>query len=353
MFKRLRDQTFAVILSALIPVTSFAQTFRPNEGGSPSQIPQAEIGNTPIQINLETISPQSFSQLNSQETLPAIPKENEALRLKAPIQESAANPTQKTLSPIPASPTSKLSPNNEESAQKSQAAANGHFGRAYLFLKNIQKNLPWKNSDPKMSLPSEDGKNPSIAPIQRSDVQIFVPVSKIVSHLKNLAQENPAAAWAKAKEILNDASEKRLVVRSSALDILATAPVSEFFPAVLDLLKTRYPQQWYLAREAAKIIGERAADLSAEQRAAAIASLKSIPDPKAGVLSIINADAEKTRLAKLLSWESLYNMSQWSLEQMGEKPSDSKTPALSDSPLPPVLKNDPGAAKTQKACDRD
>ena len=91
MFKRLRDQTLAVILSALIPVTSFAQTFRPNEEGSPSQIPQAEIGNTPIQINLETISPQSFPQLNSLEALPFIPKENEALRPKAPMPRRIIN----------------------------------------------------------------------------------------------------------------------------------------------------------------------------------------------------------------------------------------------------------------------
>ncbi len=328
MFKRLRDQTLAVILSALIPVTSFAQTFRPNEEGSPSQIPQAEIGNTPIQINLETISPQSFPQLNSLEALPFIPKENEALRPKAPIQESAANPTQKTLSPIPASPTSKLSPNNEESAQKSQAAANGHFGRAYLFLKNIQKNLPWKNSDPKMSLPSEDGKNPSIAPIQRSDVQIFVPVSKIVSHLKNLAQENPAAAWAKAREILNDPSEKRLVVRAAAFEIIKQAPLSESFPEALSVLDFYHkphsgedylPREWYLAREAVKFIGERASDLSADQKVQALERLKDLRDLRPFIDRLSSVPTmDRKKVAEVRSLQSVSNMANWTLKQLGE-----------------------------------
>ena len=154
MFKRLRDTTLAVILSALIPVTSFAQTLRPGEEGSPSQVPQAELSATPLQINLDTFSPQSFSQPNSLEEIPAAQKENETLRLKSPVQDRLTS-AQQTPDAIPAFSASKLSPNNpnnKESAQRFQPTAKGNFARAHLFLENIQKNLPWKNPSPESPL---------------------------------------------------------------------------------------------------------------------------------------------------------------------------------------------------------
>ncbi len=327
MFKRLRDTTLAVILSALIPVTSFAQTLRPSEEGSPSQVPQAELSATPLQINLDTFSPQSFSQPNSLEEIPAAQKENEALRLKAPVQDRLTS-AQQTARPIPAFLTSNLSSNNKESAQRFQPTAKGNFARAHLFLENIQKNLPWKNPSPESPLLSGEYKNPSATPIERSDVQIFVPVSKIVSQLKNLAQENPAAAWAKAREILNDPSEKRLIVRVSAFEILKQAPLPEAFPEALSILDFYHkphsgedysPREWYLAREAVKFIGEHAIDLSAEQQNQALERLKDLSDLRPFIDRLSNVPAiGGKKIAEVRSLQSVSNMANWALGRFGE-----------------------------------
>ena len=322
MVKRLRDQTLAVILSALLPASGLAQAFHSEETGRPD-VPQAETSVSPIQINFETQELDSLSQ-------PKSLNEFELPQRKTKLSKPQAQIRDKVLSDFPEQTAEKtiysLSPVQfqNRNGQSAPNPSNGHWKSARLLIENIRKNLPWKNSAPEPSLSAQTRDN--FLTNEENANENFVPVSKAVSRLKDLNKENPASAWAAAKKILHDPLEKRLVVRSAAFDILKTAPLPESFPEALMILRSFHqphskdyqPQEWYLAREAAQFIGESSKQLSIEERSESLSLLQGIDNFNPFIHEASQLpDSDAKTIEKLKPLQSVSNMAGWAIAQIG------------------------------------
>ncbi len=319
MPRRLRDQTLAVVLSAFLPMSSLAQAFHGEDAARP-EISPAETAATPKLINFQSLELNSLAPLKSQDEIHFTKREQKILSLEPQPHKKAAQTKKQTEGQSDLS----LFQLQNQNAQNAPHLAGGRFKGARLLIENIRENLPWKKPAPEFTSSAQTQEN---SPINKeSQNGTFVPVSKIVSRLNNLNKENPAAAWTLAKQILNDPSEKRLVVRSSAFDILKTAPLSESFPEALAILKSFHQphskdyqiEDWYLAREAAQFLGQRASQLSPEERTQTLGILQGIENFYPLIDKASQFPEAGKVIVKLKPLQSVSNMAAWAILQMGE-----------------------------------
>ena len=269
--RKIHIQALAVILSLAIPFPSVAQGLE-SEASMGREIPSTILN--PVQLS--NLEPSAILQLPTDNL--NLPPENTTLSTEAKlnpivaqnIQALQINVEQKSQNSVPARVEFLSIPpaSANTTGQKSRAGESSINEKSSILLskriggllKGIKKNLEWNktnvdsNPDPKKDEPQEIKAEINSSSTKPAELAPFVPVSKKVGELQELARKNPSEAWAKATAILNDSSDNSFVVKSAALDILETAPVAVYFPVLINLLQET--DQRLLEREMIKVLGK-------------------------------------------------------------------------------------------------